>query len=144
MRWTDAFTSEYMKSYYVHQVVHHCPALWTWVLKHGLSFGMLSTSAIELRHLTYGRPAHKRSMRGGGGGCKRKVLTSEGEWTGSYESAKSLCSKITCNPVSYLVLMELLLLDWSMTNPLCTDDVLPSSFFVWLMFPSLSLTPNAP
>ena len=69
--WRDAFTSDYMKSFYLHTLLMHGAECWEWVVvKNGLSLGMLSTSAMELRHLVFGRPAHRRTMRGGGGGKK--------------------------------------------------------------------------
>jgi hypothetical protein len=122
MLWRDTYTNQYFKSYYVHQLVFHGPEMWEWVVvKHGLTFGMLSTTAIELRHLTYGRPAHKKCMRGGTGGRKRHALGDGNKWTGAKEDAHSRIKEQSggVNQVSYLVLRELLILDWSMVNSLC-------------------------
>ena len=112
--WRDTYTEDFMKSFYLHTIFFHCPRSWTYVVQERkLSMGMFSTNAMELRHLVIGRPAHKRSLRGGGGGRRRK-----GE-NGENLPAESMLKKVGVNPVSYLVLRELLIRDWTETNPLC-------------------------
>ena len=113
--WRDAFTKDFMKSFYLHTLFHHGPECWKWIVQQNkLSFAMLSTTALELRHLAFGRPAHKRSMRGGGGGRRRKCKE-----TGKTKAARSMIKKIPCNAVSYLTLRELALQDWVELNPRC-------------------------
>lgn len=65
------------------------------MVENGLSLGMLSTSSMELRHLVFGRPAHRGAMRGGGGG-RRFTVNSE---TGKAAPAVSRISKIAKNQV---------------------------------------------
>jgi len=114
--WRDAYPTQYMKSFYLHTLFHHGADSWEYIVKEKkLTLGMLCTTAMELRHLVYGRPAHKRSMRGGGGGRRRKCKE-----TGKISPAVSLLKKIGKNAVSYLVLRELLLRDWGECNKLCT------------------------
>ena len=117
--WRDAYTEQYIKSYYLHTLFMHGPDSWKWIVqKKKLTFGMLSTTAMELRHLVYGRPAHRRSMRGGGGG-RRGFIDKHRRKLGT-RPAVSMLKKIGKNAVSYLVLRELLLRDFGETNKLCT------------------------
>ena len=83
---------------------------------------------MELRHLVYGRPAHRRSMRGGGGGRRKFNILPNGVRIS--RPARSFAMRIPRNKVSYLVLRELLMQDWTQVESLPFS--LPALLACWL------------
>ena len=48
--WVNAFDQEDSKAVYIHMVVAHMGQIWAYLVENGLTPGMLTASAIELRH----------------------------------------------------------------------------------------------
>ena len=123
--WCEAMWSEFTKSLYLHSLVAHGAAYWMHLRMHGLSPGMLSTDAAELRHLAYGRPAYMRAQNAGLGGRPRfavdaegkRVIGPDGEFVKEAPIRTIDCVE-GCHR-SYLSCRELWLLDWGEMNPRC-------------------------
>ena len=107
--WARAFTAQFMGSNYLHLIVFHTAEYWAHLKSHFMTFGLFSTTGVERRHVSLGRPAHDKSFKLHDVGRKRK--------NGEDREHEVLLDLE--NRVSYLTLRELLMADWVELNTLC-------------------------
>ena len=121
--WCEALTADYTKSLYLHSFFAHGGEYWNHLRNLGLSMGMLTTDATELRHLAFGRPAYRRAQNAGLGGRPRivrdvnkmPVLDEDGNPL-TLPPARTIDGVPGCHR-SYLTCRELWLIDWGEMNP---------------------------
>lgn len=58
--WVRAFTAQFMGSNYLHIVVFHTEEYWLHLQQFRMTFALFSTTGLERRHVSLGRPAHDK------------------------------------------------------------------------------------
>lgn len=109
--WAQAFTSQFMGANYLHIVVFHTGQYWDSIRYFNMTFGVFSSSGLERRHVSKGRPAHDKVFKMHDVGRKRKDGLAK-----NHDVALDVK-----NRVQYLTLRELWLSDWIECNTLCTQ-----------------------